>query len=235
MRSALISAATADPRIATAALLGSSATGLEDAWSDIDLALGLTPDADPDTTIAEWTERMYADHGAVDHVDVHASGALYRVFLLTSTLQVDLSFWPSGALRARGERFRLLFGAAAEAQLAAPPTVEHLAGMAWLYLLHVRSSIARRRELQAAFFLDGARDQIVALACAHHGLPTAEARGADDLPEHVKREVMSLPPRQSGSHGAEDGLRALIAMLRARLDEADATQAERLARVLDSL
>jgi predicted nucleotidyltransferase len=106
----LVRAASEDERITAAAFVGSAATNLEDRWSDIDLALRIRPDLEPEPVARHWTERMYADHDVVHHLDVWAGPALYRIFLLSSTRQVDLSFWPSRAFAASGPAFRLLFG-----------------------------------------------------------------------------------------------------------------------------
>lgn len=55
----------------------------------------MSGERDQAETIARWTDRMYGEHGAVHHVDIVSENTLYRVFLLSNTLQVDLSFWPS--------------------------------------------------------------------------------------------------------------------------------------------
>ncbi len=92
LRATLIQAAHTDPRISGAALTGSAALDREDRWSDIDLALSVTgPEAD---VVADWTEGMFAETRAVDHVDLFRAGTRFRVFLLASTLQVDVAFWP---------------------------------------------------------------------------------------------------------------------------------------------
>jgi hypothetical protein len=57
---------------------------------------------------------MYEAHGAVAHLDIWSGPTLFRVFLLASSLQVDLSFWPSDVFAASGGSFRLLFGHANE-------------------------------------------------------------------------------------------------------------------------
>jgi len=74
---------------------------------------------------------------------------VYRVFLLSSTLQVDVSFWAPAEFGAIGPGFRLLFGAAATPLTAAAPAAAELVGMGWLHALHARSSIARGRAWQA--------------------------------------------------------------------------------------
>ena len=185
----LVAVAHADPRISAAALTGSAALGREDRWSDIDLALCVAPDAGRAPVMADWTNRMYDEHSAVHHFDVYAAGTLYRVFLLLSTLQVDISFWLPSEFGAVGPSFRLLFGAAATARVAAVPTATELIGMGWLYALHARSSIARGRVWQAEYMISGVRDQVLALACLRHGVPAVQGRGMDSLPREVTAPI----------------------------------------------
>src|SRR4051794_14962619 len=90
LRDALVAAARADPHIIGAALTGSAALGAEDRWSDIDLALTVAGGADTGQVVADWTERMYREGGAIDHLAVYLGETLFRVFLLASTLQVDI-------------------------------------------------------------------------------------------------------------------------------------------------
>lgn len=70
LRDQLMSAASADDRISAAALVGSSALGREDEWSDIDLALCIDAEAERSAVIVEWTDWMYDEHAAVHHTDV---------------------------------------------------------------------------------------------------------------------------------------------------------------------
>jgi hypothetical protein len=99
---------------------------------------------------------------------------LYRVFLLENTLQVDLSFWPTNELHAVGPKFSLIFGVAGEPVAAPVPDTNDLIGMAWLYALHVRSSIARSRLLQAEYMLSGMRDNVLGLMCKRNGVAAAQ-------------------------------------------------------------
>jgi hypothetical protein len=186
IRGELVAAARADARIGGAAHLGSVAIGVEDRWSDIDLALCLAADVDLDQVLADWTRRLFRDHAAVANYDVRHGDILYRVFLLENTLQVDLSFWPFARLRAIGPKFDLLFGAAAESIPAPDPDSNDLIGMAWLYALHVRSSIARARLLQAEHMLSGMRDNVLGLLCKRHGVTVVQGRGLDDLPQEQR-------------------------------------------------
>jgi predicted nucleotidyltransferase len=189
LRHALITASKADERIVSAALTGSAAIDAEDEWSDIDLAFGIADGVERSGVIADWSDRMYREHGAVHHMDVVAPPAVFRVFLLRSTLQVDLAFWPAAELGAIGPTFRLLFGSARERPTAHAATALGILDMGWLYALHARSSIARGRVWQAEYMISGMRDQVLALACLRAGLPTAQGRGVDRLPADVTDRV----------------------------------------------
>ncbi len=189
LRDALIAAARADPRVTGAALTGSGSVGVDDRWSDIDLALGVAGGADLGRMISDWTERLYQGCGAVHHLDVSRGETLFRVFLLANTLQVDVAFWPEAQFGAHGPTFRLLFGRANPPRERPPPEAAVLIGMGWLYALHARSSLARGRVWQAEYMISGMRDQVLALACLRHGAPAAEGRGIDTLPPEVTAAV----------------------------------------------
>jgi hypothetical protein len=189
LRDRLIAAARSDGRITAAAVVGSGAVDGEDAWSDSDLALRLADDLQPDEVAADWTARIYESAGAVDHLDVWSDSTLYRVFLLGSSLQVDLSFWPAETFGATGPSFRLLFGEAHRPRPARSPAPGPLIGLGWLYAVHARSSIARGRALQALHMINRVRDQVIMLACMRHDLPAHEGRGVDDLPAALRRSV----------------------------------------------
>lgn len=234
LRSALIAAARSDVRIASAATLGSAALGSTDRLSDIDLALGLAPDHAVERVLEEWTRAMYELHGAVHHLDVIA-GAVYRVFLLDSTLQVDLSFWAPGELRALGPAFSLAFGEAGEGRASAPRDPAELVGLAWLYLLHARSSIVRGRVWQAEQMLATARAHVLSIACARFGLRAYQGRDDDELPAQLLgRAAGSLV----GSLEREVLWRALAVLAELLVEEAgelDAALAARLGPVLGEL
>lgn len=189
LRQRLVTAASEDTRVIAAAHLGSAAIGRLDRWSDIDLALCLSADADLNHVLADWTARLHREHGAVITFDVKRGSILYRVFLLKNTLQVDLSFWPANEFRAVGAKFALIFGKANGPAPASVPAAEELIGMAWLYALHVRSSIARGRFLQAEYMLSGMRDNVLALSCIRYGADAIQGRGIDDLPEEVRKRA----------------------------------------------
>jgi hypothetical protein len=61
-------------------------------------------------------------------------------------------------------------------------------GLGWLYALHSRSCIERGKVWQAEYMISAVRDQALALATLRHGLPAAQGRGFDGLPNTVKSE-----------------------------------------------
>jgi hypothetical protein len=232
IRAALVRAAQADSNLTGAAHLGSAAADRLDEWSDIDLALCVSHDAAVDGVIAAWTARMYGDHEAIAHCDVRRDETLYRVFLLRNTLQVDLSFWPADRFSATGPKFRLIFGNANEPRPSASDDAAELIGLAWLYGLHVRSSIARRRLLQAEYMLSNMRNRVIELACLREGLSTSQGRGFDDLSQDQKTKFAecyssSLDPGEL-QRALQRTMRALINEIRLR----DSNLAEKIEATL---
>lgn len=235
LRDELVSAARADTRISAAALTGSAATGREDRWSDIDLALCVDHDADRAQVITDWTAVMYGEHGAVHHLDVIRDETVYRVFLLSSTLQVDVSFWPSTEFGATGPNFRLLFGTVTKPLTEAVPTAAALIGMGWLYALHARSSIARGRVWQAEYMISGVRDQVLALACLRHNLPAVQGRGMDGLPREETAGLAQALVRSLDAPELERAFAVITEALLVETERSDPGLAVRLAGPLREL
>ena len=235
IRAQLVAAAKADSRIAGAAHLGSAALGSADRWSDIDLGLCLANAAHLDQVLFDWTARLYCDHAAVANYDVRRGDILYRVFLLDNTLQIDLSFWPAGELRAVGPKFSLIFGAAGEPASAPVPDSKDLIGMAWLYALHVRSSIARSRALQAEHMLSGMRDNVLALMCKRQGVAAVQGRGLDDLPEEQKARAAECLARSLEPAELNRAFRVTMDVLLEELRCADSDLAAKLKGPLNTI
>ncbi len=194
LRTELVAAAEHDPQLCGAAHTGSAATEELDRWSDVDLALCVKPDAPRDRVIDDWTSRLYQKHNAVAHQDVMRGSTLFRVFLLPNTLQVDIAFWSATDFGAVGPNFKLIFGHPKPPQAAAPPDINDLIGMAWLYALHMRSSLARGRHLQAEYMLNGMRNNVFSLWCVRCAVTAHQGRGLDDLPEKEKADATAFLP-----------------------------------------
>jgi len=213
LREELIAAAKADERISGVAITGSAARDALDRWSDIDLAFGIADAARLREALGDWTDRMHHEHGAVHHFDVTRGSWVYRVFLLESTLQVDLAFAPAADFGALSPTFRLVSGASVELPQPAPGATEELIGLGWLYALHSRSCIERGKVWQAEYMISAVRDQAMALAAARHGLPTREGRGFDGLPKEVRASFEGAVVRSIDTHELRRAFRAVIANL----------------------
>ena len=228
IRRTLLDFAVSDSRISGTAITGSAAADREDRWSDIDLAFGVRTAGEMTQVLSDWTERMYSRYAAVHHVDVLAGAWIYRVFLFSSTLQVDLAFVPATEFRALSSTFHLVSGEANPPSPAALPEAGNLIGMAWLYALHARSSIARGRLWQAQYMVSGVRDHAMSLACLRHGLSTVHGRGFDGLPSLLCREFESSLVRRLEAGEISRALEAACGLLLHEIRAADPSLAQRV-------
>ncbi len=228
LRAELVLAAQDDSNILGAAHTGSAASARLDRWSDIDLALCLNPAASRGQVVTTWTQRLYQRHGAVAHIDVMRGATLFRVFLLENTLQVDIAFWPAEEFGAIGPNFQLIFGEAKTLPHLQKPDAHGLIGMAWLYALHVRSSLARGRLLQAEYMLSGMRNHVFELVCLRCGVIAQQGRGLDDLPVAERGSAAACLPHslelselkrafRNATHALLEELRHVDRELEARL------------------
>jgi len=189
VRNRLVQMSHADPRLVAGALVGSTAGGQGDRWSDLDLTFGLADGAAVDDVLADWTDRLANEFQAVHIFDLPHLSTIYRVFLLPNNLQVDLSFTPGNKFLAKGLKYDLLFGNALERDPAKPASAEQTFGLAVVYLLHAHACIARGRMWEAEYCISAARDQALMLACLHRSLKTSYGRGFDDLPREILKPV----------------------------------------------
>lgn len=178
---------------------------------------------------------MYGEHSAVHHMDLTWGATIFRVFLLASTLQVDIAFWPAAEFGATAPTFRLLFGTANERPLSPAPDAAGLIDMGWLYALHARSSIARGRVWQAEYMVSGMRDHVFALACLRHGVSAVQGRGMDSLPVETTAALTGALVRSLDSAELGRAFRVISKALLAEIGPVDADLASRLAGPLREL
>src|SRR4249919_1967318 len=203
--------ADADPRVVAAAVVGGLADGPGDRWSDLDLTFGVDDAASVADVLDEWTQEVAAGLGGIHLFDVAAGAAIYRVFLLPGCLQVDLSFAPASAWGARGPRFRLLFGTAAELPHWSPASPDELFGLGVHHALRARFSIERGRWWQAEHWISSVREQAFLLACRRRGLEGG--RRFDDLPAEALQAFESTLVRSLDLEELERALSNAISVL----------------------
>jgi hypothetical protein len=235
LRSGLLEYAANDRRISGAAITGSGAAECEDQWSDIDLAFGVADAAEVPNVLTDWTTLMYDRHLALHHLDIKSGAWIYRVFLLPSTLQVDLAFVWAGEFRALAPTFRLVFGEANAPRHGTPPAPIDLIGLGWLYALHARSCIARGKLWQAEYMISGVRDHALALACIRHNLPSVHGRGTDQLPNGVAAQFEGSLVRQLDFVELSRAFQVVIRGLLREIRSVDEALAERLQEPLIGL
>ncbi len=235
LRNQLVSAAEHDPNLCGAAHTGSAASGRLDRWSDIDLALCLKPTASHDQVVAQWTDRLYQSHDAASHVDVMRGTALFRVFLLKNSLQVDIAFWSAEDFAAIGPNFKLIFGDAKPPRPTAQPDPNSLIGMAWLYALHVRSSLGRGRHLQAEYMLSGMRNHVLELTCLRYGTIAHQGRGLDDLPLAEQQSAAACLPESLDPANLQRAFQNTMQALLQEIRHADPDLEARLSAPLQAM
>ncbi len=240
VRQFVLEMARADERVTAGALIGSTAFGGGDQWSDIDITFGIVDGVAHAQVLAEWTQILEREWQILDHFDLFAGSSIYRVFLLPNGLEIDLSVTPATDFGARGPNFHLLFGQARQLAVTSQPEAAHLMGLCWHHVLHARSCIERHRLWQAEYWIGEVRNYVLALACLRLGESAVHGRGSDRLPAAVTdplREtlVCSLdePELRRALAAAtrcliielEAGNPALCARLRPLLEEAGLAQA----------
>ena len=235
MRRQLLGLAENDPRITGAAVTGSAADGREDRWSDIDLYFGVADHVALDAVLADWSDYLYGELGALHHFELKVPGAVYRAFLLPSCLEVDLGFTPAEQFGPVGPHFRAVLGEAVQPAPATGPDPGHLIGLAWHHVLHARSCIERHKPWQAEYWISGIRDQTLALACLRLGEPAHYAKGADALPAAVTGGLEDALVRSLELEELRRALRVAATRLLLELAASDAVQAQRLDRPIREL
>jgi hypothetical protein len=198
LRDRVLRLAEDDERVVAGAAVGSLAVDGGDRFSDLDLTFGIADDVRVADVLADWTDTLADDVGAVQLVDLEVGPTIYRVFLLPDELQFDLSMTPAAEFRPAGPRFRLLFGETAPVQAAAsaprrvgnlfiptPSVAADIFGWGVIYGLHARACIERGRVWQAEHYIGAVRDHALALACLREGTTVVQARGYDDLSEET--------------------------------------------------
>jgi hypothetical protein len=216
-RARLLEMAGADDRIVAGAELGALTTSAGDRWSDLDLTFGVADGTRVEDVLADWTAQVERELGAVHLFDLPFQTTIYRVFLLRSNLQIDLSFTPQADFGARGPKFRLLFGEAVDRDYTPPPPPHHLFGLGVHHAVRGRICVERGRLWQAEYWISALRDEALALASSRHGLEPSYGRGFDGLPT----ETMGLASAAIvASVEREELLRGLHAAVELLLREA---------------
>ena len=232
VRNYVLAMAQTDPRVTGGALIGSTAAGAEDTWSDIDVTFGIATGNAIETVIDDWTQVFEREFGVLHHFDLRSGSSIYRVFLLTDGLEIDVSVTPEGDFGARGPHFHILFGNAQQLKATPPPDTGHLIGLSWHHVFHARSCIERNKPWQAEYWISEVRNHTLALACIRLGVSAAHGRGVDKLPAAVTEPFADTLVRSLDEPELRRTLAATTMCLIAEIEQWDATLCTRLKPLL---
>jgi hypothetical protein len=232
VRDRVLELARDDPRVTAGALTGSTAFGAGDDWSDVDVAFGLADGITPEAFLHDWTQVLDREFSVLDHFDLRSGSSVYRAFLLSDGLEIDIGATPGAEFGARGPNFRALFGTTHPQEAAPPPDASHLIGLSWHHVLHARSCIERNKPWQAEYWISEIRDHALALACMRLGENAAYGRGIDLLPAAVTDPFADVLVRSLDKSELRRALAAATGCLIGELEEWDLALCARLRPLL---
>lgn len=218
IRDRVLQLAANDARVVAGAIVGSLANDEEDRCSDLDLTFAVADNHSVVHVLEDWTHRIVGEFDAAHLFDLPSGASIYRVFLLPGCLQFDLSFTPASTFGASGPKFKMLFGNAVGKPHIQPPSAHELFGYAVHHAVRARVCIERGRYWQAEYWISGARDYALGLACRRRGLSAFHGRGFDDLPSEVREMFIGALVT---SLGRDELLRALRGAIDGLLREVD--------------
>lgn len=234
VRHRILELAKTDPRVTGGAFIGSMAFGDGDKWSDIDITFGISNDISLEAVLHDWTHIIDHEYNVLDHFDLHSGSSIYRVLLLQTGLEVDVSVTPEEDFGPRGPHFQTIFGTINNQKLqdTPQPDAPSLIGLCWHHVLHARSSIERNKPWQAEYWISAVRDYTLALACLRFGENPNYARGVDRLPPIVTNALSNALVRSLDEQELRRALTAATMCLISELEEQDPQLCARLSPLL---
>lgn len=191
-----------DDRIVGVLVVGSGATGFEDEYSDIDLAVVTASAAEVEPAACAWEQRVRECWTVRGHFfNVREPNLILHGFLLDNFLEIDIGFQHLGNLIARRERWRIVFdrtGQIADLMRTSwanhpPPDIrgiyQHHLGGVWYYITHVTVGVQRGQLWRAISDLDMLRAYAVDLAGLRLGIETDHFRDVHKLPPEIAEEL----------------------------------------------
>jgi hypothetical protein len=218
VRDRVLQLAASDSRVVAGAIVGSLARNGGDRWSDLDLTFGVADEVPLSEVLEDWTRQLVDEFQATKLFDLPSGASIYRVFLLPGCLQFDLSFTPASKFGATAPTFQIIFGSAVERPHVQPPPAPELFGYAVHHALRARFCLERGRYWHAEYWISGARDYALSLACRRRGFSAHYGRSFDDLPPAVTDKFKGA---LVGSLEPDELRRALDQVIRGLLEEAE--------------
>lgn len=232
VRSYMLEVARNDSRVTGGALIGSTAAGTEDDWSDIDVTFGIAAGNAIETVIDDWTRVLEREFGVLDHFDLLAGSSIYRVFLLPDGLEIDVSVTPEEDFGARSVHFQTLFGRAQQLKATPPPDIKHIIGLSWHHVFHAHSCIERQKPWLAEYWISEIRNHILSLLCIRLGESAVHRRGVDKLPAAITNPLVDTLVHSLDAPELRRALSAATMCLIAEIEQCDPLLCARLKPLL---
>jgi predicted nucleotidyltransferase len=222
VRHYVLEMARTDSRVTGGALIGSTAAGAEDNWSDIDVTFGIATGSAIEMVIDDWTQILEREFGVLHHFDVRSGSSIYRVFLLPNGLEIDVSVTPEEDFGPHSPHFHTLFGSAQQLKAGPLPDPKHIIGQSWHHVFHAHACIERNKPWQAEYWISEARNHTLALACMRLGESAVHGRGVDKLPVAITNPFADTLVRSLDEPELRRALAATTMCLIAGIEQWDA-------------
>jgi len=191
-----------DPRILGAVLVGSSAVGFADRFSDIDIYGVVTDGLDAKSVFEDWVAKIRSLRPVISNFTSQPSPDVWLAgFLFEDYLELDISFQEANKLNALKQKWQVMFDRSGELEdrmkaswenrPVSPITERYifLLNDIWYYIVHTVVCSVRGHAIRAAYYLNYVRDFCVRLAGLLENVETSESRQVHLLPAEFKDEL----------------------------------------------
>ena len=191
-----------DPRIVGAVLIGSSAVGFADRFSDIDITGVVADGVDAKKVFEDWVSKIRSLRPVIRNFSSQPSPDVWLAgFLFEDYLELDISFQEANKLNAHKEKWKVMFDRSGELEermktswenRLVSPIIERyifLLNDIWYYIVHTVVCSVRGHSIRASYYLNYVRDFCVRLAGLLADVETSESRQAHLLPADFKDQL----------------------------------------------
>jgi len=214
----LVQGLESDGRIVGIVLVGSTAIGFADKYSDIDLVVVVDSQQPTKPVFREWVSRLDSELAPIHRFEVSFDENNFLAgFLLPRCLEIDLGVVNFDALIAKKERWKVVYDKTGQIEDKLQDSWDERAqedvhaigrklASVWHYIIQAVISVQRKQLWRALHNLEEVRNRGLQLAGLRRGLAVSHFREIDQLPLEVKREFERTMVH---SVTAEEILRAL--------------------------
>jgi predicted nucleotidyltransferase len=198
----LLNALQTDNRIAGVLIVGSSAVGFEDIYSDIDLSVVVSEKKNVFPVFSEWREKITKLFPVIHCFEAtFGPNNFLHGFLLDGFLELDIGFLCLANLSAKRERWKVAFDHSGRIEDIMQSSWENKPqqdiqadylsriNSIWHYITHVIIALKRGQPWRAFHYLEVIRNRTIEVAGLRRGLDTGHFRQVDQMPENLLSEL----------------------------------------------